>query len=143
MTTLTFYDGTPNASLELGDLIYHISNPTLNYDGSRFTTGDGTSGVSTHVIVGTVASISVYDVDDSTLTSQTKEPYHFKIFVNEVSTYTNSLNPAGGDYIFFVKNNYVEKSSVLGYYNSITMRNDSTEKAELFAVSCEIFPSSK
>ena len=51
--------------------------------------------------------------------------------------------PANGDFIFFAKNNNVNLSSVLGYYNSVILRNNSTTKAELFAISCDVVESSK
>ena len=46
-------------------------------------------------------------------------------------------------YIFFSKNNLVEIGSILGYYAQCTFKNNSTEKAELYATSCEVEESSK
>ena len=51
--------------------------------------------------------------------------------------------PFGTDYFFFVKDNNVNDSGVLGYYSQVKIENDSTEKAELFAVGAEVFESSK
>ena len=53
------------------------------------------------------------------------------------------MNPDGGDYVFFMKNNLVEQSSITGYYNSVTLMNNSKTRAELFAVACNIDQSSK
>ena len=47
------------------------------------------------------------------------------------------------DYFYFVKDNNVNDSGVLGYYSQVKIENDSTTKAELFSVSTEVFESSK
>tara|TARA_R100001463_G_scaffold21108_1_gene50996 strand:- start:34 stop:435 length:402 start_codon:yes stop_codon:yes gene_type:complete len=61
----------------------------------------------------------------------------------DVQTTGDELLPVSGDYIFFGKNTEIETSGVSGYYAEVTMKNDSTKKAELFAVSSEITISSK
>ena len=61
----------------------------------------------------------------------------------DVQTTGNELLPISGDYIFFGKNTEVENSGLTGYYAEVTMKNDSTQKAELFAVSSQITLSSK
>mgnify|MGYP006406290489 FL=1 len=43
----------------------------------------------------------------------------------------------------FQKDNRVNNTSLLGYYAEVELINDSTEKAELFALSSEISWSSK
>ena len=48
-----------------------------------------------------------------------------------------------GSFIMFSKDNKVNLSSALGYYASITFKNNSTEKAELFDVGVDVFESSK
>ena len=61
----------------------------------------------------------------------------------DVQTTGEELLPVSGDYIFFGKNTEIETSGISGYYAEVTMKNDSTEKAELFAVSSELTLSSK
>lgn len=61
----------------------------------------------------------------------------------DVQTTGDELLPVSGDYIFFGKNTEIETSGISGYYAEVTMKNDSTEKAELFAVSSELTLSSK
>ena len=61
---------------------------------------------------------------------------------------TNSSNitgsiPSAGDYVFFQKNKEIGTSGVIGYYAEVKMEHDSTSEVELFAVSSEIFESSK
>ena len=46
-------------------------------------------------------------------------------------------------FIMFSKDNKVNLSSMLGYYASVTFKNDSKEKAELFSVGSEVSESSK
>ena len=46
-------------------------------------------------------------------------------------------------YYFFAKNHVVNTSSLVGYFADVKLENNSTEKAELFAVSSEITESSK
>jgi hypothetical protein len=52
------------------------------------------------------------------------------------------LNPSA-DYIMFQKHRSPGVSGVLGYYAEVEFRNNSTKKAELFAVGSELFESSK
>jgi hypothetical protein len=51
--------------------------------------------------------------------------------------------PNVGDFIFFAKDKQVNTSSLLGYYASVNFVNNSTKKAELFAIGSEISESSK
>ena len=51
--------------------------------------------------------------------------------------------PNSGNYIFFSKDNYVEKSSLTGYYAQVTFNNNSNKAAEMYATSCGITESSK
>ena len=46
-------------------------------------------------------------------------------------------------FLVFSKSIEVNESSVKGYYADVTLENHSREKAELFAISSEIVPSSK
>ena len=140
MIILTFNEALPNNSLAVGDLIYYVTNINTNYDGSQMWTGDTGIGVSTHIFLGEVASIKNYKIEDSENVPSTKPPYNFKIFVKEVQAVSA---PTSDDFIFFVKNNTVEQSAIKGYHNTVTLQNDSTKKAELFAVSCDVTESSK
>ena len=51
--------------------------------------------------------------------------------------------PSDDDFIMFQKDRTVNNTSLLGYYAEIKLRNNSTERAELFALSSEVSPSSK
>jgi hypothetical protein len=59
------------------------------------------------------------------------------------SSTTSTVCDDDRSFIMFSKDNKVNLSSVLGYYASVTFKNDSTEKAELFNVGADVFESSK
>ena len=143
MIQLTFSNGLPNRQLEINDLVYFVSNPNTNLGGSGFMSADDTtSGVSTMVLIGTVASITKTKHEDAiSAYNNLDDPYEFKVFVQEYSNI--EAIPQADDFIFFTKNKTVEQSSVKGYYNSVTLQCNAKNKAELFAVSCEINESSK
>ena len=151
MIVLTFNEGLPNKSLEINDLVYYIiNNPATagitamsdNLDGSGFATADNAVGLSTHNFLGVVSSIQTIAVENPESFNQTTSPYNFKVFIEETTNIINDF-PKANDFFFFVKNSTVQQSAIKGYYNSIIMENNSTEKAELFTVSCDITESSK
>ncbi len=61
----------------------------------------------------------------------------------DVQTTGTELLPTANDFIFFGKDNRISTSSLNGYYAEVEMTNDSTASAELFAVTAEVFESSK
>jgi len=50
--------------------------------------------------------------------------------------------PSPNDYIFFSKPAETEVSGIIGYEATTTLVNDSTDRAELYAISSEVFQSS-
>ncbi len=119
-------DITNNHSLQIGDNIYFVSNNSL----SSYTTSvlpDGTSSsqdssVNSPTLVGQVSNITsggYIEID------------------NAFST------PASGDFVMFSKNKAVNNTSLIGYFAEVKLRNNSKEKAELFALSSEVVESSK
>lgn len=113
MITLSF-NFPLNVSIQVGDTAYFVS-----------TTSSSTFSVNSNdvVAVGLVTSI-----DQSS---------------NTIVTDGSGTAPSTGDFILFSKDNKVNMSSLLGYYAEATIRNNSTSKAELFAVSAEYVDSSK
>ena len=51
--------------------------------------------------------------------------------------------PGISDYYFFAKDNSVNLTSMAGYYGEVEFKNNSTSKAELFSIACDITESSK
>jgi hypothetical protein len=56
---------------------------------------------------------------------------------------SNTVLPASNDFLFFSKDNRANMTSLLGYYAEVEVQNNSTSKAEIFAMGSEIFESSK
>lgn len=147
MIQLNFTSKTlPNPSLQIEDLVYYVSNPTAQFAG-EFITAD-TNGVSTHIYIGVVCGIEVIrnsGVNTSATSNQNGAITGFRVFVEQpLANITNGdVIPSSNDFIFFVKNSVSDKKSLLGYYSEINFVNDSLEKAELFAVNCDVTESSK
>lgn len=115
--TLTFSSGI-NTSVQIGDTAYYC--PTTS------TAGFSTAGNSDIIELGTIASIN-----NSTN-------------VIEVTALNSSTPiPPVDSFILFSKDNAVNMSSPLGYYSLVQFRNNSLEKGEIFATSCDVFESSK
>ena len=60
-----------------------------------------------------------------------------------VERFNNAPLPPSNAFIMFTKNKTIESSGIIGYEATVTMKNTSTTKAELFAVSSEVFESSR
>ena len=108
-----------NSSLQVGDIVYYSpTNKAPNSNISKTTT----------------ASIVKFGVVLDILSVPTR----IKV-VHELSTPL----PAVDDYIMFEKDKQVNSSSLIGYYASVTLVNDSTDKVELFSLGSEVSVSSK
>ena len=71
------------------------------------------------------------------------EAFHRVLNSISVEVDNSVPRPSDGNFVFFGKDVQAGTSGVIGYYAQVQMRNDSTDRAELFAVSSEIFISSK
>jgi len=56
---------------------------------------------------------------------------------------TTLARPSGTDFILFSKNNKANLSSLNGYFAEVEMKNDSTDKIELYQVGSDVSESSK
>ena len=54
-----------------------------------------------------------------------------------------NYTPLPDDFLMFSKDKQANNTSLLGYYAEVKLINDSTEEAELFALSSEVTSSSK
>ena len=113
---------TDYPSLQIGDTAYY-SNVTS-------TAGFNTS--SSFTKIGLIIGITPTTLDDGTETTT---------LTCEIDTTTPA--PTTSDFIFFSKDNKVNLTSLLGYYASVKFKNNSTSKAEMFSIGCEIAESSK
>tara|TARA_R100001463_G_scaffold91303_1_gene146004 strand:+ start:1747 stop:2076 length:330 start_codon:yes stop_codon:yes gene_type:complete len=62
---------------------------------------------------------------------------------NSIEVEPGSANLSATDFIMFSKNKEVNNNSLLGYYAEVKLKNNSTKKAELFALGSEVLESSK
>jgi len=112
--TLTF--PSLNYSIQIGDTAYYT-----NYSAS----GGFTVGNANLIELGPIQDI---DYQDNSIC----------IFMLDSTT-----PPTAQSFIFFSKDNKVNLSSMVGYYGEMKFKNNSSKKAELFAVACEVSESSK
>jgi len=106
-----------NDSLQIGDIAYFVS---VNASNNGIV-----SSQSDPQILGKIDAISS---DLSTITINNPQN------VNQISQ---------NDFLMFQKDTSVNNTSLLGYFAEVKLSNNSTEKAELFALSSEIALSSK
>ena len=143
--------GNINPSLQIGDMVYYADSVGTSSGG--FETGD-TDGVSTNVTMGVVSQIitipgelsipnPLYVLADGTVIygDPILEPYDYLITID--NTDYPSVEPTAEDFIYFAKDSSVNLTSITGYYGEVEFKNNSTEKAELFAAACDIVESSK
>ena len=109
-----------NLSMQAGDFIYFISGFSLG--GFDYQDESNIRFLGEITLIGVAGNVSAVTVIyDSTQVSL----------------------PNVGDFIFFAKDKQVNISGLLGYYASVNFVNNSTKKAELFAIGSEISESSK
>tara|TARA_R100000231_G_scaffold139341_1_gene120258 strand:- start:3194 stop:3559 length:366 start_codon:yes stop_codon:yes gene_type:complete len=107
-------------SLQVGDTAYYAT-PNDNIAGFR------NADQSDIVEIGTITAVTIASPN--------------VVLTCEIDAGTTP--PTSSDFILFSKDNKVNLSSLLGYYASVKLRNNSTTKAEMYSVACEINESSK
>lgn len=121
MSTISIQFPNPiNSSVQVGDLMY-FTDPTADYQSSGFSVDNGI------FIIGEIGSITV-GTNNTTIVCGMNE---------------NNPQPTQDSFLFFSKDNKANTSSIRGYYNEVTFKNNSIKPAELFAASCEVAESSK
>jgi preprotein translocase subunit YajC len=111
-----------NESLQVGDDVYYTSQNTSPEHGFSI------SGLSNVKKIGTIVAMSSGNIST----------------VNVMYDDSNITTPNDGDFIMFAKNKIVNTSNMLGYYAEAKFVNNDNEKhAELFAISSDLFESSK
>lgn len=111
-----------NASVSVNDTIYYLSNSSQ------------------------IKNFNVGDYEDIVRLGYCTVVSDTYIRVNCVKPDGSDNNvdpPASGDFILFSKDNAVNTSSLKGYYAEVKVKNNSTEKAELFRISMNAELSSK
>ena len=120
MPTVTLTFTAPlNTSCQVGDIAYYVS-----------TTTSGGFNVNSNTVqeVGRILEITNPTTNSPTIICDSNIPGQLH----------NSSK-----YIFFGKSNEANLSSILGYFASVHLVNDSTEEAEVHRVGMDMFESSK
>jgi hypothetical protein len=60
-----------------------------------------------------------------------------------VNISTSTIRPTTSSFILFSKDNETNINALTGYYAEVQLRNDSTDKSEMYSVASEVFESSK
>jgi hypothetical protein len=125
-----------NVSVQVKDIAYFAEtnpNPLEPYKTwAAGTTPHYQANQDDIIIIGIIETIQQWDGTQSVISCD--------MSVDILNTYGI---PPNGAFIMFSKDNKVNLSSILGYYASIKLVNDSKEKAELFSVGADMFISSK
>lgn len=116
MPTYTLNFDSINTSAQVGDIVYytHSSNNSGGFD---------VADLANTIKLGDITAISTTSID-----------------VNS-GFQTNPM--VSGDFVSFAKDKQINTSSLVGYYASVKMVNNSTDKAELFTIGSEVSESSK
>jgi len=136
-----------NVSVQEGDLVY-FSNPTpvgtarsWPDDGGGTTTPHLRSDQADIILIGPVVEIRYRRVQRSTGEQFIFTDIFANMEQNLFNQYFAQLRPES--FIMFSKDNKANMANMLGYYASVEYRNNSTDKAELFATGIEVHESSK
>ena len=115
-----------NSSLQIGDNIYYVSNNSL----TNYTTSVSPDGTANNQSASVASPVLVGKVTNTTTGG-------FVQIDNPINT------PAQDDFVMFSKNKSVNNTSLIGYFAEVKLKNNSKQKAELFALSSEVAESSK
>ena len=110
-----------NVSLNIGDIAYYIDGSALA-SGTDISVASNTTGEEELIKkIGKITNVgSTFVTVDPPL-----------------------LTPPDNAFIMFSKNKTVNNTSLLGYFAEVTLKNNSTTPAELFALNSQVAPSSK
>ena len=127
------------ASLQVGDMVYYVSGQSLLNFGTNLpiiTTSSNPADIfNAPDITEQQAMVTIGTVDEITFGGG-----GFYVICNISS---DTTPPTTTDFILFAKDNEVNIGDIKGYFGKTKLINNSTEKAELYAISCEIAESSK
>ncbi len=110
-----------NVSLNIGDTAYYIDGSSLA-SGTDISVASNTTGQ--EELIKKIGEIT--NVGGTFIT---------------VGTVINT--PPDNAFIMFSKNKIANNTSLLGYFAEVTLKNNSTAPAELFALNSQVAPSSK
>ena len=118
------FSQTINSSVQVGDTLYYVSTQVVGIF-------DVANPITT--MIGEIIAIEESTDEQTGITTTT-----ISANINDETT-----PPVDGDFLFFSKDNIANLTSILGYYGKARFKNNSREKAELFASACGVEESSK
>jgi len=118
---ITLTNEIQNVSLSTGDIAYYVETSAL-VSGTNISVASNAAG--TEENIKKIGKIT--DVGSTFIT---------------VDTVINT--PPNGAFIMFSKNKIANNTSLLGYFAEVTLKNNSKQPVELFALSSEVAVSSK
>ena len=118
------FSQTINSSLQIGDTLYYVSTQSIGIF-------DVASPITT--MIGVIVNIEEDEDSETGIITTT-----ISANIDDETT-----PPQDGDFLFFSKDNVANLTSILGYYGEAKFKNNSRQKAELFASACGIVESSK
>jgi len=129
MPEITINLPTPlNASVQEGYTAYYVPLNTTEVGGFQVPNNQEP------IEIGKIKAITISDTDSDGINDNVA-------LLCDIEEST--VEPSGGDYIFFAKDRAVNEASILGYYAKFKFVNDSKQKAEMFATACDISENSK
>jgi len=118
---ITLTNEIQNVSLSLGDVAYYVETSAL-VSGTDISVASNAGGTEENIKkIGKITEIG-------------------STFIT-VDTVINT--PPNGAFIMFSKNKIVNNTSLLGYFAEVTLKNNSKQPIELFALNSEVAISSK
>ena len=123
-----------NVSVQVGDIAYYVNTDPVgvNRTWESTTTPHWTADRTDVIMIGPITSIISWNGSVTTIIAN---------MPHDIAAQYGP--PDTDDFIMFSKDNKVNLSSLLGYYSLIKLRNNSTEKAEIFSIAADFFESSK
>jgi hypothetical protein len=114
MITINFATNINNDSLQIGDLAYFVTPSSV---------GGFEQSTATPTLIGSIEVITADSIDvDETIGDGV---------------------PGQDDFIMFAKDSSINISGLVGYYAGVKIKNNSTDRAEMFTIASGITPSSK
>ena len=155
MVNIKINGGIQNASVQIGDIAYYVPEASLSLIGEQQSSD--VDPISVTYLIGEITAVSseMITIDNP---SNTPSPNDFVMFKKNESVNNTSLigyyeliafdfvsNPStqGAFMRPGSMNESVNNTSLIGYYAEVQLKNESPDKAELFALSSEITESSK
>ena len=118
---ITLTNEIQNVSLSIGDVAYYVETSTL-VSGTNISVASNAAGTEENIKkIGEITGIG-------------------GVFIT-VDTVINT--PPDGAFVMFSKDKVANNTSLLGYFAEVTLKNNSKQPVELFALSSEVAVSSK